>query len=102
MNLLDQHRTEMETLCNKYKVKELYAFGSVLENTRFNVNSDVDLLVKFKDEIPVEQYADLYFGFVEELEKILGRHVDLMLLKPIRNRFLMANIEATKQLAYAA
>ncbi|MCZ2139863.1 MAG: nucleotidyltransferase domain-containing protein [Bacteroidia bacterium] len=47
MNLLEQHKTEITNLCKQYKVQELYAFGSVLNENRFNEQSDIDLIVKY-------------------------------------------------------
>jgi predicted nucleotidyltransferase len=54
----------------------LYAFGSVL-TPNFNTNSDVDLIVDFKD-IDVKDYADNYFDFKFTLQDIFKRKVDLL------------------------
>jgi len=43
----------------EYDVERLYAFGSAMTDN-FSDNSDIDLLVKFK-QIPFEKYADNYF-----------------------------------------
>lgn len=102
MNLIEQHRIQISSLCNKYKVSELYAFGSVLDENRFNEHSDVDLIVKFNSEVDVVDYADLFFGLIEDLECLFKRKVDLYTLNPIENRFLRENIESTKQIVYAA
>lgn len=102
MNIIQQHINSVQDLCKKHKVKELYAFGSVLDENKFNDESDVDLIVKFKDDVLVEDYADLYFDLADDLELLFKRKVDLLTLKPIRNRFLRENIESTKQIIYAA
>ncbi len=102
MNLIEQHRAEIASLCNKYKVSKLYAFGSVLDENRFNEHSDVDLIVKFNSEVDIVDYADLFFGLTEDLEYVFKRKVDLYTLNPIENRFLRENIENTKQIIYAA
>ena len=53
MRLIELNMDRIIELCKKYKVKYLYAFGSILTN-RFNDESDVDLLVRFNDsEIPL-------------------------------------------------
>ena len=54
----------------------MYAFGSVL-TPNFNTNSDVDLIVDFKD-IDVKDYADNYFDFKFTLQDIFKRKVDLL------------------------
>lgn len=102
MKLIELHKTEMAKLCTKYKVKELYAFGSVLDEGKFNEQSDVDLMVKFNDDVDILDYANLFFGLIEDLERLFNRRVDLYTLNPIENRFLRENIETTKKIVYAA
>ena len=102
MNLLEQHKTEITNLCKQYKVQELYAFGSVLDENRFNEQSDIDLIVKFNNDVDVLDYVDLFFDLIENLERVFKRKVDLYTLNPIENRFLRENIESTKQIVYAA
>ena len=57
MNLILQHQNKIANLCRKYRVKELYAFGSVLDEKQFNSKSDIDLLVDFEN-VPLLEYAD--------------------------------------------
>lgn len=102
MNFINQHIEQIGSLCLKHKVQELYAFGSVLDDQRFTTESDVDLIVKFNTNIPVEQYADLFFGLADDLEEVLNRKVDLMLQKHIENKFLRENIEESKRKIYEA
>ena len=47
MNLIESHIKDILNLCKSHKVKSLYAFGSVL-NDKFNVESDIDLIVDFQ------------------------------------------------------
>jgi predicted nucleotidyltransferase len=50
MNTLSAYKNEINALCESHRVKNLYAFGSVLtSNFNSNSNSDIDLLVDFKD-----------------------------------------------------
>lgn len=102
MNFLQQYQTEIADLCRKYKVEELYAFGSVLDEKRFTNESDVDLIVKFNSTVDIIDYADLFFGIADDLEVLLKRKIDIMILKPIRNPYLRQSIENSKQLIYAA
>lgn len=102
MNLIEQHIDAISEICRKHQVKELYAFGSVLDEDRFNPKSDIDLIVRFEESLPVEQYFDFYFDCVESLEKILGRRVDLMINSTLNNKYIRENIEKTKELVYAA
>ncbi len=102
MNFIQQHISSIQDLCKKHKVKELYAFGSVLDETKFNKDSDVDLIVKFNDDVLVEEYADLYFDLADTFELLFNRKVDLMIKKYITNKYLRENIEETKKIIYEA
>ena len=46
MNRLETYTPQINTLCKTYKVKSLYAFGSVLTD-KFNAESHIDLIVDF-------------------------------------------------------
>lgn len=74
-------------LCKKYKVAKLWVFGSIL-TPRFNDNSDIDFLVDFdENNIELLDYADNYFNFIHEIESVMGRKVDMVVNKSIKNRF---------------
>lgn len=63
--------------------------------------SDIDLLVEFQPLEPSE-LVDAYFGFEEQLTDSLGTAVDLVMATARRNSIVQADIDATKQLIYAA
>ncbi len=46
MRLIDSDRDKLIELCERYKVKELYMFGSALTE-KFKESSDIDLLIQF-------------------------------------------------------
>ena len=100
MNIIQKNIDAIENLCQKHKVKELYAFGSVIRND-FSKKSDIDLLVEFK-RMPVLDYADNYFGLVFSLQKVLKRKVDLLTQKSLRNPVLISVLNATKKKIYEA
>lgn len=50
MHLINNNIQKLFFLCKKYKVRKLYAFGSIL-TPRFNEQSDIDILVDFNAEI---------------------------------------------------
>jgi hypothetical protein len=102
MTYIQTHINQVVELCKEFNVKELYAFGSVLDESSFSDSSDIDMIVKFQENIPIENYFDLYFDLADKLELIFNRKVDLMIAKEIRNQYLRKSIEATKQLIYAA
>jgi predicted nucleotidyltransferase len=99
MDRLYQYLPEITRLCRRHKVKTLYAFGSVLTE-KFNNRSDVDLIVKFHDIIPVEDYADNYFDFKFSLQDMLKRPVDLLEEQAMRNPYFIQHVNQQKQLVY--
>jgi len=91
---------EIKTLCKKHKVKELYVFGSAVSD-QFNEESDVDLLVEF-ESVDLKEYAENHSNFTESLEKLLGRAVDLVTAKYLRNRIFIKRLNETKQILFSA
>lgn len=47
-------------------------------------NSDIDFLVQFSDDIDVLDYADNYFSFLEKLESLMGKKIDLVSKKSLK------------------
>ena len=93
MKLIENNIQKIVALCKKYKVNKLFVFGSIL-TSRFNDDSDVDLVVSFnKSEIN-------YFDFKYSLEELFGREVDLLEEQTIKNPYLKKNVDATKTLIY--
>jgi predicted nucleotidyltransferase len=91
---------ELKRLCNIYKVKSMYAFGSVCTD-KFNDNSDIDLLISF-DNLSIEQYTDNYFDLHYKLQNLFSRKIDLLTDNSLSNPYFIIGIEKTKQLIYAA
>lgn len=98
MNTLSAFKNEINALCANHKVRSLYAFGSVL-TSNFNTNSDIDLVVDFKD-IDVNDYADNYFDFKFSLQDLLNRPIDLLEEQAIKNPYFKQVVNQTKELVY--
>jgi hypothetical protein len=71
---LNISKEKIEEFCQRYHIRRLLLFGSVLRDD-FKENSDVDVLVEFESgHIPgLIRFA----GMEIELSKILGRKADL-------------------------
>jgi len=95
---LDQYKNQIARLCEKYKVKNLFVFGSVLTNN-FSELSDIDFIVDIDSDDPVI-YAENYFNFKFELEDLLKRRIDLLEGKALKNQYFIENINNSKQLIY--
>jgi predicted nucleotidyltransferase len=80
---------KLAVLCRRYGVKELALFGSAARG-EMGPESDLDLLVEFEPGIRIGLFK--FETFVEELEALAGRKVDLVTkrgLKPwIRSQVL--------------
>jgi len=99
--VIDSKLDLIAAICRKYRVARLFAFGSALRDDFRPGESDVDLLVEFE---PMDGYdrAHAYFDMVDELEAALGTRVDLVMADAVKNRYIRAEIERTKQMLYAA
>jgi len=98
VSIIEKHIDRLKLLCEKYKVAQLYVFGSAL-NKRFNSESDIDFIVTF-DKVELDQYADNYFDFKFSLEDLFKRNIDLLEEKAIKNPFFKSSIDNSKQLIY--
>jgi len=100
MHPVDAHKDAIEALCRRHDVRRLFAFGSVLSD-RLSADSDVDLVVEFSG-VDLSSYADNHYSFKFALEAMLAHPVDLLEEQAIRNPFFKKNLEAQRQLLYAA
>lgn len=85
-------------LCEKYKVKQLCVFGSVLTDS-FNKDSDIDFTVIF-NKAEVGDYFTNYFDFKFALEDLFRRDVDLVEYEAIRNQYFKEEVDETRQYIY--
>lgn len=98
--LIENNKSEINRICEENNVKSLYFFGSIIDSQKFNSDSDVDILVAFKDEISNEEYTDSYFGLLFELEELLNREIDITTIRSIRNPHFKKELEETRVLFY--
>lgn len=98
--IVKRNLEEIRKLCVEYDIRQMYLFGSA-SSDKFNSESDVDLLISFKD-IPADKYADNYFELHSKLEELFKRKIDLLTENSLSNPYLIESIEETKQLLYAA
>jgi predicted nucleotidyltransferase len=73
------YTTSLEKLCQKWKVQELYIFGSATTE-KFNSSSDLDFLVVFQEGVI---YGLDFVDFHDELVAIFNRPVDVIEKKVI-------------------
>ena len=99
---LDKHSQEsLQELCRRFRVKRLWLFGSAARED-FDLSANgIDLLVEFDDPDGMSPAAQ-YFDFLEELQILFGRKVDLVEKKAVRNPFFLKAIAGQERLLYAA
>lgn len=100
MNVMDETREQIATLCTKHGVKELYVFGSMLRED-FWQRSDIDMAVVFSRAGGAGSFGQ-YFDFKTELEQLFGLPVDLVCARSVRNSVFRRELDETKRLIYAA
>ena len=100
-SLLRKYQSDIDALCRKYGVLRLELFGSATGPAFDPTTSDYDFLVEFgsRDQ---PGYADRYLGLMEELTSLLGRPVDLVVERAIRNPYFKEGVNRSRQLLYAA
>src|ERR1035438_4966319 len=96
--ILETKLTDIKELCRNYKVRELYAFGSVCTD-RFNDQSDIDLLISFEN-ISIEEYTDNYFALHDLFEELFHRPIDLLTERSLSNPYFIESLNKTKTLLY--
>lgn len=101
MALIEHKMEAIIDLCERHQVKAISLFGSAAQDT-MTPESDIDFLVQFSEDIDVLDYADNYFSFLEGLERITGRKVDLVSVKSLKNPVLKEEINRSKIDLYAA
>jgi predicted nucleotidyltransferase len=85
----------------RFNVSRLEIFGSALTGNFDPNSSDIDFLVEFKP-LKQGQFADSYFGLLEAVKRLLGRDVDMVMTKAVKNPYFLQQINQKRQLLYAA
>lgn len=96
-----QHSLGISAICQRYGIQKLEVFGSAARGVDFNPNSsDADFLVEFAPG--VQPGLGAFFGAKADLEKLLGRGVDLVEPGAVRNPYVLASINRNREAVYAA
>ena len=97
--LIAERRAEIARLCRLHKVRRLEVFGSAARGDDFNPErSDADFLVEF--DPGSRPSLDTYFDLKEGLEGLLQRKVDLVQPGAVRNPYLLASINRSREIVH--
>lgn len=102
ISLIDQNMEAIRELCRRHGVARLEVFGSASGGAFDPDHSDVDFLIEFPPGCDFGQWMDRYLNLKDGLEKLLGREVDLVELKSVRNPFRLHTIHKSREVVYAA
>ena len=96
-----RHLPEISALCQRYRVRRLELFGSAARSDDFVLGrSDADFLIEFAPDAPVDLHS--FFGLKTNLELLLGLGVDLVEVSSIRNPYVLADINRSRQSIYGS
>lgn len=102
VQVLEQSRAEIESLCRRYGVRRLSLFGSATTNAWDPATSDFDFLVEYGPESDVLEPLDRLVGLQLDLERLLGRRVDAVDWGATKNPHFRALAKEQAREFYAA
>jgi hypothetical protein len=101
--LIAAKKVELEALCRKHHVRRLDVFGSAARGTDFDpAKSDIDFLVEFDRSNPEAMTLHSFLRLKDSLEALLGRPVDLIEPGAVRNPYIKASIERSREPVFGA
>lgn len=91
---LTAHLDGIRALCERYRIRALYVFGSAVHGDFDPETSDLDFVVDVGDRSP--GFARRLFAFSDALERLVGREIDIITEQSSGTARFDAEIEATK------
>jgi predicted nucleotidyltransferase len=101
IDLIQQHPADLEGRCRKHHVKSLEVFGSAADGTFDSSHSDLDFLVEILSTASGRIFHG-YFHLRDDLERLFGHPVDLVMPGAIRNPCLLKSVNRQRQTLYVA
>ena len=99
IQITDEQMGRVRELCAEYGVVKLELFGSAATDAFNPARSDIDVIARFEERSDID-YVDRFFGFVEALEQLFGRPVDLLTQQKFRNAIFQHSVDATRRVIY--
>lgn len=98
-SFIENHLIGIRELMQKHRIKRAYIFGSSVKGD-FTDKSDVDFIVDIDDTIEPVKLGGHLWDLTFELEELLGRKVDLLTSRSLKNPYFIEEINESKQLIY--
>lgn len=100
-SLIESQREEIRSICRRFGIRKLELFGSAVRVNDFDpARSDIDFLVEF-DSTHEAPSLSTFFDAQTKLGELLGHPVNLAMAGAIRNPFVRADIDRTRETVYA-
>jgi predicted nucleotidyltransferase len=99
--LIVEHHDRIAALCRRHGVRRLELFGSAARGDFDSATSDLDFFVEFLS-YDSPSIADQWFGLQEDLERVLGRAVDLTSARTVTNPYFLQSANRHRVMLYAA
>lgn len=100
--LIEQHLEAIRALCREYGVARLELFGSAATDAFDPARSDVDFIIEYPPDYEFGLWLTRYFDLKEQLEALLGRSVDLVMVGAMRKPHFIEAANESRRLLYAA
>jgi predicted nucleotidyltransferase len=100
--VIAEHLEAIRALCREFGVARLEVFGSVCTSEFDPERSDVDFLVEYPPEYDFGPWLTRYFSFEEEMATLLGRKVDLVMIRAMENKWFRREAKKTRTVIYDA
>ncbi len=97
-----ESRIRLDVLRNtlaKHQVEKAYLFGSILTQ-KFDNQSDIDILVRFRDNLSPLEKGDLWWSLHDTLRDLYQREIDIVTENSLKNPYFINELNRTKKLVY--
>lgn len=98
--LIEDNREAIAAICRRYRIRHLDVFGSATTDAFDSDTSDIDVVVDLGDY--KDNLLDRYWGLIDSLEELFGRHVDLVTERSIRNPYFRIAVDRQRVRLYEA
>ncbi len=100
--LIERNLDAIRALCREYDVARLELFGSAATGAFDPARSDVDFIIEYPPNYEFGLWLTRYFDLKDQLEALLGRSVDLVMVGAMRKRHFVESANESRRLLYAA
>jgi len=96
---ISSNMAKIRSVFEAHKIEKAYLFGSVITD-KFNKDSDIDFLVKFKEGLKPLEKGELWWDLHDTLRDLFKREIDIVTENSLNNPYFIQELERTKHLIY--